>query len=223
LDSSVPARFGDPAAPRALNSRMQRAAIPIQVILVVFVVIGAGTRLARSISVGDIPTTVIGVFFSVLLVMLVPAGLMLWRRYWLAVQRAAKTVAAANPGTKVFGASLPKLTVAEPTSAWPLSAGETPLPRKMVALFDTKGITVFSPSVPPVPITSIRWTEVRRVISCEFVEGRLAYDGIAVLKLSGDAALVLQLWKTSRELLRPYDGDQISGLASELDSLRSAS
>lgn len=168
------------------------------VTVVAIVVLVLGVTLAASSAVstfqsGDAPNrvgTAIGIAFALLIVGGAAVG---WVAYWRPLGRAFRATRERHPGSLVLGARLPNLDGGVLASSWPPQWAPALAPQRVVLLIDASGVRVLSTAVPVSLFLELTWSQVTGIAPVEYVESRVAYEGLAIEGSPEGSAIVLQV------------------------------
>ena len=133
--------------------------------------------------------TEIGIAFALLLVAGAATG---WSLYWRALVRAFRVTRAQKPGGLVLGGRIPSLDARVLASSWPPSWGPALAPQRVVVRVDRAGVALLDTTVPPFSLLELTWSQITGFARIEYVEARVAYQGLAIQGADG-SAIVLQM------------------------------
>lgn len=187
---TVARRFGDPSAPLfRVRPWVAVAAIVGVVLIVVLAVYSA----IHAIRFGDAPNKVgteIGITFALLIVVGSALG---WSLYWRALARTFRATHRRHPESLVLGARLPRLDGAVMANSWPPEWQPGFEAQRLVLRIDASGIVVLSTAVTPAALLELTWSQVDGFAPVEYVESRMAYEGLAIEGSPEGSAIVVQL------------------------------
>jgi len=208
-------RYGDPGAPR-LGTKPWVA--PVLVAFLILSVAIAGYSMVRLIQTGDRQSrigTEIAIGFSLLLLAGLAVG---WTAYWRRFRRAFRAVRREHPESLVLGARLPKLDNDVTDSIWSPEWGPTLTPQYLVVQIDGAGVGLWGIAQPAPRLLWLTWDEVRAFTPVEYVESRVAYDGLAIDGPPG-SAIILQV-VTPGPLVRFPRGQVLAQIAARANAQR---
>ncbi|MEO7721099.1 MAG: hypothetical protein ABIS08_04190 [Pseudolysinimonas sp.] len=210
-------RYGDPSARRFGPTRP--VVVVVGVGLIVLAVFAGIDLLVHSIQAHDavhVLGSEIGIAFAVLLVV---AGAVGWRIYWHALARSLRVTRERHPESLVVGARLPDLGDEVLRKSWPPEWGLPSGPQRVVLVVDSSGVLLLNTAVPIARIVQLTWDQVKGFTPVEYVESKVAYEGLAIDGLPEGSAIVVQL-NTPSQLVRFPRGKALMEVAERAEERR---
>jgi hypothetical protein len=166
-------------------------------VVVVIAVFGFGIAAGIRLLIHDLesrPRLAVGDELGITLGVLIVIGCgVAWTIYWAPLRRAVRLVTARHPESLVLGARIPALDPAIVTESWPSTWGPAIPPRRLVVRVDRAGVELLSATAPVETFLQLTWEQVTGFDPVEYVEARVAYDGLAIDAEPEGAAVVVQL------------------------------
>jgi hypothetical protein len=193
-DSDIAAarRFGDPGAPRF---RIAPWSVVVVILVSAFAVSGGIALLIHSIEVHDRVHLLgselgIGLGAAILLALAIAFAL-----YGRAVRRAVRAALEQHPSDLVIGARVPDLGNDLLSRTWPASWRPVLGPQQLAVRIDATGVEFVSAKPAGAPLASLTWDQVTGISPCEYVEQRVAYQGLAIEASEAGTGILLQVMK----------------------------
>jgi hypothetical protein len=214
-------RFGDPAVPKWRVGRASSITAGVALLaFVIFVPVLAYVSIEKYAKTADVPHLVGTIVGIVLTTLVLVASLLVWFWIWLPLLWRLRTLRRESPKVLVMAARLPPAAREGLIKGWPSRSPSIPLPRTVVLLIDNVGISFWARSNSPIAVLQLRWSEIHSVIAAEYVDGRLAYEGLAIVSPSNEVAIALQLVEAAPTLVRFVSGKQLVKIATKVEALR---
>ena len=183
-------RYGDPSAPRFGQKWW---VVVVAVLVCAFGVFAVVTALIHWIQTDD-SSHLLGAELGIALSVLIVGGLAVgWSVYWRALARTYRAIRRRHPESLVLGARLPNLDAGVMAASWPPEWRPAFAPQRVVLRIDGSGVVVFSTAVFPASLLEITWSQVKGFATVEYVESRVAYEGLAIEGSPEGSAIVVQL------------------------------
>ena len=215
-------RFGDPSAKvwRSPRSRLLGYVIaPLVAIVVPLVLYGSIGHWAQKGEFLKVVFVSLALLFGLVVAVV---ALAIYQSGWRRATSLVRAQNADNPSAHAFVCRVPRSDTDEGRAPALNRRIRLEFAGPAVACFHSEGMSLWNASGVPVLALHLGWAEIGEVIAAEYVEGGMAFEGLAVVAPSGEEAILLQVVTPKGPFVAFTGVKSLVRLAVQIDTMRSA-